>query len=55
MHEHSPYLSQQGRLRDSCRACLSKQWIAILKRSATSLRKQEISGFSNSGTVCGSS
>lgn len=51
MHEHSPYLSQQGRLCDSCRACLSKQWIATLKHSATSLRKQE--SFVNSGAVCG--
>lgn len=45
MHEHSPYLPQQGRLCDSCRACLSKQWIPILEHSEMSLRKQTNSVF----------
>lgn len=53
MHEHSLYLSQWGRLCDSCRACLSKQQITILKHSATSSGEQEIFGFAHSGAVCG--
>lgn len=52
MHEHSPYRSQRGRLRDSCRAPLGKQWITILKHSAPFVRKQESSGGANSRAAC---
>lgn len=53
MHEHSLYLSQRGRLRDSCRTCLSKQQITILEHPATSSGEQEVFGFAHSGAVCG--